>query len=681
MIELLFYFEVILILNLLIKVLKMFDIKAKDNMGRVGVLKTKHGDVKTPALMPVIHPRKQTIDVGKYGADIVITNAYLIYKDDELKQKAVDEGLHKLINFDGPVMTDSGSFQLSVYGDVEITNKEVIEFQELIKTDIGTSLDIPTAPYVDRQKAESDLEITLKRAREAVEYKKEQNMEMLLNSVVQGSTFLDLRRKCAGELSKLDADLYPIGAVVPLMESYHYKDLVDVVMNSMKNLADDRPRHLMGAGHPMIFALCVAMGCDLFDSAAYILYAEDDRLLSTRGTFKLENLTEMPCSCEVCSKYTPDDLRSMPKEKRRDLIAQHNLHVSFAELRLIRQAIYDGNLMELVEERCRAHPALLEAVRHLGNYSSEMEKYDPRSKKSAFFYTGSESLCRSEVLRHMQKLRSMPKKRDLVILPPTRKPYSKFISGKLGEFYIYGDENEIDLDDADFMVLDIPFGLVPLQIDELYPLSQNDAPKIRDVDGIEFVEDFINEFVEYYDQVLIHKRVNDDLELGLFNEYGKSDEIRYKKDDVAKLKAIADYQFGSGAGKALFTGNINVEKSKKTGKIRHVYDGKVLIVNMRASDSFLILSKEGAKRLHNAMSYPQNRVVVNKDSEPFALDGKSVFCKFVTDCDDDIRSNDEVLIVNEEDKLLAYGKTLLGACEIKEFETGQAVKTRKGMKK
>ena len=659
----------------------MFDIKAKDNMGRVGVLKTKHGDVKTPALMPVIHPRKQTIDVGKYGADIVITNAYLIYKDDDLKQKAVDEGLHKLINFDGPVMTDSGSFQLSVYGDVEITNKEVIEFQELIKTDIGTSLDIPTAPYVDRQKAESDLEITLKRAHEAVEYKKEQNMEMLLNSVVQGSTFLDLRRKCAGELSKLDADLYPIGAVVPLMESYHYKDLVDVVMNSMKNLADDRPRHLMGAGHPMIFALCVAMGCDLFDSAAYILYAEDDRLLSTRGTFKLENLTEMPCSCEVCSKYTPDDLRSMPKEKRRDLIAQHNLHVSFAELRLIRQAIYDGNLMELVEARCRAHPALLEAVRHLGNYSSEMEKYDPRSKKSAFFYTGSESLCRSEVLRHMQKLRSMPKKRDLVILPPTRKPYSKFISGKLGEFYVYGDEDEIDLDDADFMVLDIPFGLVPLQIDELYPLSQNDAPKIRDVDGIEFVEDFINEFVEYYDQVLIHKRVNDDLELGLFNEYGKSDEIRYKKDDVAKLKAIADYQFGPGAGKALFTGNINVEKSKKTGKIRHVYDGKVIIVNMRASDSFLILSKEGAKRLHNAMSYPQNRVVVNRDSEPFALDGKSVFCKFVTDCDDDIRSNDEVLIVNEEDKLLAYGKTLLGACEIKEFETGQAVKTRKGMKK
>ena len=659
----------------------MFEIKAKDMRGRVGVLKTKHGNVKTPALMPVIHPRKQAVDVKKYGADIVITNAYLIYKDDELKQKAIDEGLHNLINFDGPVMTDSGSFQLSVYGDVEITNKEVIEFQELIGTDIGTSLDIPTAPFVDREKAESDLEITLERAREAVEFKKENDIEMLLNSVVQGSTFMDLRQKCASELSKLDADLYPIGAVVPLMESYHYKELVDVVMNSISNLSDNTARHLMGAGHPMIFALAVAMGCDLFDSAAYILYAEDDRLLSTRGTFKLENLQEMPCSCEVCSKYTPDDLRAMSKEKRRDLIAQHNLHVSFAELRLIRQAIYEGSLMELVEERCRAHPALLDAVRQLSNYSDDLEKYDPRSKKSAFFYTGPESLGRSEVLRHQQKLLEMPKKRDLVILPPTRKPYSKFISGKLGEFYIYGSEQEFDADNTDFMVLDVPFGLIPLEIDEVYPLSQSAAPKIRDKDSIDFISSFLSDFIENYEQVLIHSRVIKDLDIGLYNKSVENDEIRYKKDDVKKIKAIADYQFGVGAGEALFTGNINIEKSKKTGKIRHIYDGKVLIVNMRASDSYLVLSKEGAKRLHNAMPYPQNRVVVNKDSEPFALDGKSVFSKFVVECDENIRARDEVLIVNEEDKLLAYGKSLLSAVEINNFQSGQAIKTRKGMKK
>ena len=659
----------------------MFEIKAKDNRGRVGVLKTKHGNVKTPALMPVIHPRKQAIDVKKYGADIVITNAYLIYKDEDLKQEAIDKGLHELINFDGPIMTDSGSFQLSVYGDVDITNKEVIEFQELIKTDIGTSLDIPTAPFVTCEKAEEDLEITLQRAREAIEYKNSQNMEMKLNSVVQGSTFPDLRRYCADELTKLDADLYPIGAVVPLMESYHYKDLVDVVMNSVAHLPDNKPRHLMGAGHPMIFALAAAMGCDLFDSAAYILYAEDDRLLSTRGTYKLENLQEMPCSCEVCTKYTPDDLRAMDKKERRDLIAIHNLHVSFAELRLVRQAIYEGSLMELVEERCRVHPQLLNAYRQLANYMDDMEKYDPRSKKSAFFFTGPESLYRSEVKRHMNKLREMPKKRDLVILPPSRKPYSKFISGKLGEFYIYGSERELDLEDTDFMVLDIPFGLVPLDIDEVYPLSQNESPKIKDVDSIEFIEDFISEFVEYYDQTLIHSRVIKDLEIGLYNKHSQSDEIRFKKDDLRKIKAIADYQFGVGAGEALFKGNIKIEKSKKTGKIRHIYDKGVIVANMRASDSFLVLSKEGAKRLHNSMPYPENRVVVNEDSVPFARDGKSVFAKFVTDCDENIRSNDEVLIVSEDDELLAYGKALLCAHEMGDFNTGQAVKTRKGMKK
>lgn len=659
----------------------MFEIKAKDNRGRVGVLKTNHGNVKTPNLMPVIHPRKQAIDVKKYGADIVITNAYLIYKDPELKQKALDEGLHKLINFDGPIMTDSGSFQLSVYGDVDITNKEVIEFQDLIKTDIGTSLDIPTAPFVTREKAEKDLEITLERAKEAIEYKNSKDMDMALNSVVQGSTYLDLRRKCADELTKLDAELYPIGAVVPLMESYHYKDLVDVVMNSVAHLPDSKARHLMGAGHPMIFALCVAMGCDLFDSAAYILYAEDDRLLSTRGTFKLENLQEMPCSCEVCTRYTPDELRAMPKEKRRDLIAQHNLNVSFAELRLIRQAIYDGNLMELVEERCRAHPQLLNAYRQLANYSDDLEKYDPRSKKSAFFYTGPESLSRSEVKRHLKKLREMPRKQDLVILPPSRKPYSKYISGKLGEFHVYGSEKEIDLDNTDFMVLDIPFGLIPLEIDEVYPLSQNESPQIRDVDSLEFIEDAISEFIEYYDQILIHSKIIKDLNIGLYNKHYQSDEIRYKKDDVKKIKAIADYQFGVGAGEALFTGNINIEKSKKTGKIRHVYDGKVPIVNMRASDSYLILSKEGAKRLHNKMEYPKNRVVVNEDSVPFARDGKSVFSKFVVESDEDIRANDEVLIVSEDDELLAFGKALLSSHEMHDFNTGQAIKTRKGMKK
>ena len=80
----------------------MFEIKAKDNYGRVGILKTNHGTIKTPNLMPVIHPRKQSIDVKKYGADIVITNAYLIYKDEKLKAEAVEKGLQDCLEH-GPL--------------------------------------------------------------------------------------------------------------------------------------------------------------------------------------------------------------------------------------------------------------------------------------------------------------------------------------------------------------------------------------------------------------------------------------------------------------------------------------------------------------------------------------------------------------------------------------------------
>ena len=104
-------------------------------------------------------------------------------------------------------------------------------------------------------------------------------------------------------------------------------------------------------------------------------------------------------------------------------------------MRTIKQAIVDGNLMELVEQRCRAHPYLLDALRNLKNYTSELERYDPSSKKSAFFYSGPESLARPEIKRHLDKVERLPKKRNLVLIPRSRKPYSKNIR-EFGEFYM-----------------------------------------------------------------------------------------------------------------------------------------------------------------------------------------------------------------------------------------------------
>jgi 7-cyano-7-deazaguanine tRNA-ribosyltransferase len=674
-----------------------FEIKNKDAMGRIGILTTPHGKIRTPALMPVVHPGKQTIDVKEFGAEIVITNAYIMYKNEDLRAKVLEEGVHELIDFPGPIVTDSGSFQLSEYGDIDVNNQEIIEFQALIGTDIGTSLDIPTPPFVKRERAEKELKITIERAIEALEVRG----DLMLNSVVQGSTFGDLRSQCAETIGAMGFDVYPIGAVVPLMESYRYSELVDVVMASVKNLPDSKPRHLMGAGHPMVFALAVSMGCDLFDSAAYILYAQDDRFMMPTGTFKLANLVEMPCSCPVCINHTPEDLRNMEKNDRMKLIAEHNLHISFAEIRKIKQSIVDGTLMELVEQRCRVHPYLLDALRNLKNYTSLIEEYDPSSKNSAFFYSGPESLARAEIQRHLSRISRLPKKKNLLLLPRSRKPYSKHIQNDLGKFYskhIHGDtivDSHELFNDLQVAIVDVPFAVIPLEIDEVYPLAQNEAPIITDEDSKKFVKEELEKYMDGFDNVIISSKILDRFDMYTIElepagnlsenpvrvyslEEYELDSFKIDLDDREKINCIADYQFGEGSGKALFPGEVKIVKSRKTGKIRHIYEDEVLIATLRATDSVFVLDRDGARRLHSHIDYPEKRVVVNADADPFAREGKSIFAKFVIDCDINIRSNDEVLIVNEKDELLAFGKSILCGHEIMDFNTGQAVKTRKG---
>ncbi|HTX61360.1 MAG TPA: tRNA guanosine(15) transglycosylase TgtA [Methanobacterium sp.] len=658
-----------------------FEIKYKDARGRSGIFKTPHGKVKTPALMPVIHPGKQTLDVAKYGAEIVITNAYLIYKNEELRHKALKDGVHNLLNFSGPIITDSGSFQLSVYGDIEITNREIIEFQEKIGTDVGTSLDIPTPPFVSKRRAEEELEVTINRAREALDVRD----KLMLNSVVQGSTYPDLRVESARTLGEMEFDIHPIGAVVPLMENYQYSTLLDVIMASVENLPDSRPRHLMGAGHPMIFSFAVALGCDLFDSAAYILYAQDDRLLMPDGTYKLENLIEMPCSCSICNNYTPEDLRSMKKVERTKLLAQHNLHASFAEIRQVRQSLADGSLWELVEKRMRNHPYLLNALRKMKKYSPQLERYDPPNKKSAFFYSGPESLNRPEVHRHLERLKRLPQKDGLILLSPTDKPYSKHIPDGLMNFYSSSKDVNIKIEDnhdnVQFAVMDIPFGVIPLEIEEVYPLAQNESPQILDEDAKKYLLKEFEDYTRNYKEILISEDI--------WNTLNLSDDAPFQYeldlppvnrliDDEAKIRQIADYQFGLDAGDAVFYGDVNIVKSRKTGKIRHIYHEDDLIATLRARDGVLVMGREGARRLHYHLPYPQNRVVVNEDAEPFASEGKIIFAKFVINCDKNIRASEEVLVVNEQDDLLAFGKSILNAPEIMNFKVGQAVKTRKG---
>src|SRR4030043_743868 len=138
-----------------------FEIKNRDAAGRLCKFSTKHGTVTTPNLMPVINPNKMIITPKEmkklFGTEIVITNSYIIKKDDKLREMALKNGVHKLIDFDGPIMTDSGTFQSYMYGDIKLDPIEIVEFQRDIGSDIGTILDIFGTPDQTKTKAEKGM--------------------------------------------------------------------------------------------------------------------------------------------------------------------------------------------------------------------------------------------------------------------------------------------------------------------------------------------------------------------------------------------------------------------------------------------------------------------------------------------------------------------------------------------
>ena len=396
--------------------------------------------------MPVINPHLPLIppdELASMGAEMVITNSYIINQDPDLREGAIEQGLHHLLGFPGPIMTDSGAFQLSVYGDIDVLPLEILDFQFAIKSDISVPLDIPTPPDVSRERAESELNITEERLREAAGLKR----DALLAGPVQGSTYPDLRERAGRFARELGFDLYPIGGVVPLMEAYRFRDLVDVVVSAKKGLGSGVPVHLFGAGHPMIFALAAAMGCDLFDSAAYALYAREGRYLTVQGTRKLEEMKHLPCSCPVCLKYTQQELMDSPQRSRE--LARHNLYVSLQEIKLVRQSIRDGSLWDLLETRCRSHPRMLDGLKQLASYGDWLEGLDSASK-STFFYLSPESASRPEVIRHGRRIERISLK---------------------GEVLITDDPNANPSGYDNVLNFKPPFGPYPTQLSETYPFN------------------------------------------------------------------------------------------------------------------------------------------------------------------------------------------------------------------
>jgi 7-cyano-7-deazaguanine tRNA-ribosyltransferase len=488
-----------------------FEIIHKDVCGRIGKITTKTGVIESPVLLPVVNPfaskgLSPQILQSEFLCEAIITNAYLLWRHS--KEQAVKSGVHEQLHFSKSIMTDSGAYQLLVYGDVDVSPSEILSFQEEIGSDIGVILDVPTGGHEKRERAQFTVEETIRRAKEWS--KMERKEDVLWVGPVQGGTYLDLVEYSAKEMAKMDFSIHAIGSPTQIMESYRYDKLVDLIMTAKMNLPIERPVHLFGAGHPSMLSLAVALGCDMFDSASYALYAKDDRYMTSFGTRKLFEMKEKVCFCPACERYTLKEMTSLPTDERFNLIARHNLYTCLNEIQLIKQAIYEGRLWELVEVRARTHPRLLEGLKKLGKYRMYLEKYDPMIKQHAIFYSGPESLLRPEVTRHLTRLNTIPvpyPAEILVILPePPKRPFSKSKEQKKYRKMIWSVFTGHDLRKVHICTVSKFFGLVPMELDETYPLAQHEVPRTIDLESKKLIFHTLKTYIRShkYSVIIIH---------------------------------------------------------------------------------------------------------------------------------------------------------------------------------
>ena len=642
----------------------MFEVRERDGLARIGVIETAHGRVTTPALLPVVNPNRPIVapaDLAtRFGAEIVITNAYILGKG-TARAASLRDGVHAFLGFPRTIMTDSGAFQAHVYGEVDVTNPDVVEFQKNIGSDLGTMLDVFSEPEHDHARAEADVTETIRRAREADSL----HGGMGLVGAVQGGLHPDLRERCAREISLLGVSVCAIGGVVPLLESYRFRDLVRVILASKKGMSPEKPVHLFGAGHPLIFPLAALLGCDLFDSASYAKYARDGRMLFPEGTRRASEIPESGCLCPVCSVHPMPEISASEK-----LLAEHNLHVCFGAIREVRRAIAHGDLWELAERRARAHPALLDAARELRLHQDFLEESEPLSRRSAMYYVGPETAHRPALHRFRRRLaeRYAPAAgKGLLVLPEGGRPFSVHQSHVVDRAQAVANVH---------VVVKSVWGPVPLELDHVWPMSQSVVPEALDLEALEGAEVFFREWA-----------AGAGYAFGLLWEGDATlDELRARAPgpravdwNALRVRATADFQFGRGAADALLRGVLSYVVSKNTGKVRNVHADGEHVLSLRAEDGLFTLKAAGARRLHRAFSSPTQRIVVDPDAIPFVREGKNVFAKFVHDADPELRPLDEALIVSPDDELCAVARTTMNRREMLAFKRGVAAHVREGV--
>jgi len=334
--------------------------KSKKSQARLGLIKTKHGEIRTPVFMPVatqgVIKTLISEDLDKLSADILLANTYHLFLRPGIKILKQSKGLHNFMNWDKPILTDSGGYQIfSLAGNkqqknnlVKIEKNKVIfkshldgssqflspvkalQIQNIIGSDIQMVLDVCTANPATYEQAKADVKITLAWAKKAKQWLDKNHSHLkkpLVFGIVQGSVFSDLRKYCAKELVNLDFSGYAIGG---LAVGETAKQMYQVLDEVVPYLPNNKPRYLMGVGKPTNILEAVIRGVDMFDCVIPTREARHGRLYIWRHknlkrkdfytTINIEN-----------KKYSRDLALLNPTTKTRELksVSKAYLHHLF----------------------------------------------------------------------------------------------------------------------------------------------------------------------------------------------------------------------------------------------------------------------------------------------------------------------------------------------------------------
>ena len=354
-----------------------FELLKRDDAtkARLGVLHTAHGPVETPAFMPVgtqatvkaLEPR----DLVEAKAQIILSNTYHLFLRPGMEVIANAGGLHRFMGWDGPILTDSGGFQVFSLAKIRKLDErgarfsshidgheffmgpaESMEVQRILGSDIAMVFDECLPWPCDRARAEKSVETTLKWAQASKDAPHAEGQ--LVFGIVQGGEFADIRRHCAEELVKIGFPGYAIGGVsVGEPEETMYA----AVEASVPYLPEDRPRYVMGLGVMHQMAECVARGVDMFDCVLPTRIARHGTAITRHGNVAIKAAkwakdlgpVEEGCGCYCCRNFSRSYVRHLLAADEIlgvRLLTIHNVHRLLRFMEEMRASIRDGRFDE-----------------------------------------------------------------------------------------------------------------------------------------------------------------------------------------------------------------------------------------------------------------------------------------------------------------------------------------------